>query len=177
MAIATPGLTYEDYLCGPEEMRRYDILDGEKVYMPDPTMRHQRINFDLARALSECARRTHRGLVIQAPCDVLIRRRPLRTRQPDVLFISAERLGGRSLDDPSPLEPAPELVVEILSAGDTKSTLSGKLADYRNVGVLECWLVSPHDQTVEVLRFSGDEFVRGVFSGWERRFNGLSSQI
>ncbi len=91
--------------------------------------------------------------MILAACDVLIHKTPLRTRQPDVLFMSNERLAQNPPNtNPSPLDPAPELVVEILSPSDTRVVLKEKLADYRSVEVLECWVVSPGARTVEVLR-------------------------
>ena len=61
--------------------------------------------------------------MVVAACDVLIAYEPLKTCQPDVLFISYERFGDRDPLDPSALNPAPELVVEILSPSDTKSVL------------------------------------------------------
>ena len=46
----TRPMTYEEYISSPEEMARYDILIGWKVYrlygdnlVPSPTRRHQRI--------------------------------------------------------------------------------------------------------------------------------------
>lgn len=156
MAVASPLLTYEDYVCGPEEMRRYDILDGVKVYMSNPTINHQRTLRRIARVLEDYEETARRGIALVAPCDVLIRRKPLRVRQPDALFISTQRLGNRSLDDPAPLSPAPELVVEILSPSDTIRVLDGKLADYHSVGVTECWVVRSGDRTVEVLRLMDD---------------------
>ena len=165
MGIATHRLTYDDYMCGLEEMRRYDILDGEKIYMPNPTIRHQDVQWNLCTLLRAWQRGGRPGKIVIAPCDVLIRRNPLRTRQPDILFISAHRFGDRSLDSPAPLEPAPELVVEILSPSDTRRVLSGKLDDYRSVGVQECWVISPGEQTVEVLRLTPDGVEsEGVFS-------------
>jgi Uma2 family endonuclease len=154
MAVASPLLTYEDYMCGREEMRRYDILDGVKVYMPNPTINHQRTLRRVASVLERYEETSRRGVAIVAPCDVLMRRNPLRIRQPDVLFISSERLGNRSLDDPAPLSPAPELVVEILSPSDTIRVLEGKLADYVIVDVKECWVVRRGERTVEVLRLA-----------------------
>lgn len=165
MVAATRMLTYEDYICSPEEMRRYDILDGEKLYMTNPTMQHQNILFNIADIFKQFQRRHKDGRMFIAPCDVLISRRPLRTRQPDVLFVSNERFGSRSIDDPAPLTPAPELVVEILSPSDTGGALAGKLSDYQSVNVLECWVVSPRERTVEILKLtdSGFETV-GIFS-------------
>src|SRR5260370_22361573 len=107
MAVATDRLTYEQYMAEPEIRRRYDILDGVRIFMTNPTIRHQKIQANVHRGFYAWQQVSRAGEVVQAPCDVLIRRNPLRTRQPDVLFISQERLGNRDLDDPSPLDPAP----------------------------------------------------------------------
>jgi Uma2 family endonuclease len=132
-------------------MRRYDILDGEKVYMTNPNVEHQDIQGNVYAHFRALQRGGYPCRAIQAPCDVLIRRRPLRTRQPDVLFISLERFGNRSRKDPPPFEPAPELVVEVLSPSETKTKLSSKLKDYSRVGVLECWVINPTLESVEIL--------------------------
>jgi len=154
MAIATDRLTYEQYMAEPEIRRRYDILDGVRVFMTNPTIQHQIILGNLYVGFRAWRQAGGTGRELQAPCDVLIRRSPLRTRQPDVLVISDERLGNRSLTDPAPLDPAPEVVVEILSPSDTRSVLNEKLADYARVDVKECWVVYPVSQTVEVLLFT-----------------------
>jgi len=70
-------------------------------------------------------------------------------------------------DDPAPLNPPPELVVEVRSPSDTVKVLMDKIADYCKVNVLECWIVSLETQTVEVLRLttegaqSGTTYVLG----------------
>jgi len=179
MGIATRELTYEDYMCSPEEMRRYEILDGEKTYMTNPTIRHQRLQKILCRLLDSWQIRSgNQGELLMAPVDVLIRRNPLRTRQPDLLYISQPRLQDRADDDPSPLEPSPELVIEILSPSDTVRVLAGKLADYRSVGVKECWVVNTRSQTLEVLRLTqdGDESV-GVFSVGQTAQSGIFQDL
>jgi len=50
-----------------------------------------------------------------------------------------------------PFNAAPELVVEIISDSETQRILGAKIADYVEVGVNECWVVRPDDETVEVL--------------------------
>jgi Uma2 family endonuclease len=45
-------------------------------------------------------------------------------------------------------------VVEVLSPSNARREMESKLEDYRGIGVLECWLVSPEAETVEVLSFS-----------------------
>jgi Uma2 family endonuclease len=64
------------------------------------------------------------GLTFLAPLDVVIRRDPLRTRQPDLMFISNARryIIGRQV-----IEGGPDLVVEILSPSNTRRELQEKL--------------------------------------------------
>lgn len=161
----TRPMTYEEYLSGPEEMARYDIIDGWKVYrlygvkqLPNPTREHQDIQGNLYVAFRAFAHSSQQGKAIQAPCDVRITQRPWRSRQPDVLFISNERLARNPpSNNPTPLSPAPELVVEVISPSDKPSVLAAKIADYRAVDVREVWVVRAEEQTVQVLRLSVDE--------------------
>ena len=96
-------------------------------------------------------------MLLTAPCDVVIRRAPLRTRQPDVLFISNERLSEAGGEDyEGPLEVGPELIVEVISPSGTRRTILKKLSDYQSVGVKEAWLISRNSETVEVLQLSED---------------------
>ena len=151
---AVQPLTYEQYLAEGEIVRRYDIINGVRCWMPNPTVRHQDVLFNIAAAFKAFGRATNAGRMVVAACDVLIDYSPLKTRQPDVLFISHERFGSRDPLDPGALDPAPELVVEVLSPSDTKAVLGGKLRDFRRVDVRECWIVSLESQMVEVLRLS-----------------------
>ncbi len=162
MAIAleqTQYLTYEEYLAEGEVMKRYDILDGVRHFMTNPTGLHQKTLGNIYILLIRYQRESGAGEALIAPCDVLIRRTPLRTRQPDVLFISNERLAEcKEETDPAPLLAAPELVVEILSTSENKRRVGEKLADYRLVGVQECWLVRTEEKSVEVLRLTKEGF-------------------
>lgn len=147
----TQYLTFEDYMSEGEVNLRYDIIDGVREVMTNPSTLHQHITGNIYILLRTYQRRYRTGRTIIAPADVLISTDPLRTRQPDVLFISLERFGIRHVSDPSPLSPAPELVVEVLSPNETRSSRMSKIADYAAVDVRECWLVSPEAETVELL--------------------------
>jgi Uma2 family endonuclease len=155
--VAPQVLTWEEYLAEEAINQRYDILDGVRVIMGSPELDHQEITLNIAELLRAYQRRTRRGRTVVAPYDVLISRRPLRTRQPDVLFISHAQLvpvGGARAK--APLEVAAELVVEVLSPSETLRAREEKIEDYRRIGVRECWVVSLAAQTVEVLRLSAD---------------------
>lgn len=162
MAVApkqTQYLTYEEYLAEPEIRQRYDILDGVRHFMTNPTRLHQGILLNIGEILRRYQRRTRTGKTFIAPCDVLIRESPLRTRQPDVLFISNERLAEcKEETDPTPLLAAPELVVEILSPSENRRSVGEKLIDYCAIGVQECWLVRTEPQSIEMLRLTKEGF-------------------
>lgn len=150
-------ITYQEYLALPETNQPCEVIDGVLIMSPAPTSDHQWISDNILEALRPFVRKRKLGVVVSAPIDVIIRRAPLRTRQPDILYLSAERSGikGRAELREMPLiEIAPDLVIEVLSSSDTRRALAGKLRDYQTIGVREGWLVSPEAETVEVLRLS-----------------------
>jgi Uma2 family endonuclease len=150
-------LTYEAYLAMPEMKQRYEILDGELIMSPNPLPIHQWIAANLFRMLDACVRARHLGVLLFAPLDVVIQQSPLRTRQPDLLFLSAERsgiIGVEQLQGLQLLAHVPDLVIDILSPANTRRELEEKLQNYQSIGVRECWIVSPEAHTVEVVRLS-----------------------
>src|SRR5579862_9767523 len=87
-------LTFAEYLLTPETRQRYDIVDGKVIMAPAPTSEHQWLAFQLAKPLDAFVRQNRLGVVLMAPLDVVIRSEPkLKTRQPDVTFLSRERTG------------------------------------------------------------------------------------
>ncbi len=156
--VFTGTLTYEQYMAEEEVNCRYDILDGLRVLMSNPTRRHQTVAGNIYDNFRDYQVTSRRAKAFFAPCDVLITRVPLRTRQPDVLFISNAQLARCGVDtDPTAMEAAPELVVEILSPSEKPGVRRSKIGDYCSIGVKECWIVSLDAGTVEVLRLTPDD--------------------
>ena len=167
----TYELTYDAYMAEPQVEGRYDIVNGVRIFMPGAGRRHQRIADSIARLLWAFEHRTGLGISVSAPYDVLIRRSPrMQTRQPDVLFVSHARLTQSGSDsEEGPLEVAPELVVEVISSSETQRILSDKISDYISIGVNECWVVRPDDETVEVLTLASSGANRAaIYSQGER---------
>lgn len=93
---------------------------------------------------------TERNLGIVTGPDGILRLMPGLIRGPDVAFIHWERLpGGRLPTTPIP-QVAPDLVVEILSAGNTKREMQRKLGEYFAAGVRLAWYIDPDPRTVAV---------------------------
>ena len=156
----TTRLTYEEYLETPETMIRCEVVDGE-VIMAGPSLFHQTILGNINDPVRSFVRLNGLGRVVFAPVDVIVRREPLRVRQPDLLFVSNERAG--ILGDR--IEGGPDLVVEIISPSNTRAEIESKMADYASLNVRECWLVYPQMHAVEVLRLEGGEWQRAYIRG------------
>lgn len=74
-----------------------------------------------------------------------------RVRKPDVSFVRTGRLPG---DQPSKGfdRVAPDLVVEVISPGDTAEEVEDKVDDYVSAGVPLIWVVYPNTRTVRIHR-------------------------
>ena len=162
-ATQTQLLTYEEYLDTPEIEGRFDIVDGEMIMAPSPIPEHQITFRQFFRILDRFVVERNLGELLSAPLDVVIRRNPLRTRQPDLLLLSNESYARIYLD--RPIEEAPELAIEILSPSNTRRRVQDALADYAVIGVRECWLVSLDARTIEVLMLVNGEWRRLALLG------------
>jgi Uma2 family endonuclease len=150
-ALQQPCLTYDEYLREGEITYRYDIVDGVRIVPPAPVTLHQVIQESLSYLFGTYRREGGSARPLNAPVDVLIRKAPLRVRQPDVVVVSLATYKLHNLrTNKGPFKFAPELVVEIVSDSDRKRVLSGKMADYGAIGVQECWVVRPIGETLEL---------------------------
>ena len=83
------------------------------------------------------------------------------TRGPDVAFISRNRLpGGVFPTQPYP-ELAPNLVVEVLSPGNTRSEMARKRLEYFHNGIQLVWIVDCVHRTVAVYTSLSDVSILG----------------
>ena len=158
----TTRLTYEEYLKEPVTMSRYDIVDGEMIMSAAPNPYHQRTIRSTFRPLDRFVIERELGEILFAPLDVIIQRNPLRTRQPDLLFISNERA---NIIQEDRIHGGPDLVVEILSPSNSRADIEAKLADYARIEVRECWLAAPYGCTVETLLLEDGEWRRLAIRG------------
>ena len=107
---------YADYKSVPESMdKRYELLDGDLVLVPTPTIRHQRVSKKLGFILITFFEHNNLGEVLGAPLDVVFGKGDEReVVQPDIIFISNER---KDIATEQEIQGAPDLVVESLSPG------------------------------------------------------------
>lgn len=162
MTLQTARLTYDQYIAGLEIKARYDILDGEMVMAPAPTFKHRIVLQRIFLPVYSFVTQQRLGVVVFAPLDVIIQTEPLRTRQPDLLYVSNENR--HIIGDM--VHGGPDLVIEILPPGNSRKEIESKLADYASVDVKECWLASPEAGTIEVLTLDYGEWKRVALYGF-----------
>jgi Uma2 family endonuclease len=174
MAITTAQPTterlivdWEGYLSLPDDLTHYEIIDGEVIPLASPTLKHQMVSRELFKRLDALTTARKLGQILYAPFDFVVRRAPVRTRQPDLFFLSRDRLHDwAQLQEQPRLEFAPDLVIEILSPSETYTYWSEKLQDYYALGVPEVWLVDIDKRAIEVqVREAGGYRSLGWFAG------------
>ena len=153
-------LTYADYAKTPEG-ERWELIDGELIMPPSPKETHQSVQGNLGTLMFTFARGNSLGRVYFAPFDVVLSETD--TVQPDLLFISTERLHLITEDN---IQGAPDLVVEIRSPCTARQDWTVKRELYAKHGVKEYWLVDPEAATIAVLLLADGELqVASMFGG------------
>ncbi|MCL6557723.1 MAG: Uma2 family endonuclease [Firmicutes bacterium] len=157
-APAKDYYTYDDYLA-LDDGNRYEIIEGELVLTPSPSIIHQYIAAKIETAIRNFVEQGNLGMVVGAPFDVVLDKDVVL--QPDVLFVSRERYRIITADC---LKGEPDLVVEVISPSSGVRDRIKKSRIYRRYGVKEYWLVDPGARTVEVLA-EGDRgwFLAGAY--------------
>ena len=157
-------MTTNEYLYDTKETNRRRLLSwGILREAPAPFFSHQSLVLRVARLLGDHVDPRQLGRVAIAPVDVILDRDRALVVQPDVLFVSTERLS--IIRDQ--VWGAPDLVAEILSPGTEKHDRGEKLGWYRQYGVRECWLVDLYREQVTLVDFTGSLPVERIARGVE----------
>ncbi len=140
--------SYADYLRW-QFKERVELFKGKVLQMsPAPSRSHQKVSFNLSLALGN-GLKNKPCEVYHAPFDVRLARKSHKDEeiftvvQPDLCVVC----------DPNKLDErgclgAPDLVVEILSPGNSKKEMSNKYDLYEEASVKEYWIVHPLDEMV-----------------------------
>lgn len=155
-------MTTDEYLYDTEETNRIrELAMGVVREPPAPFFSHQSLVLKVARLLGDHVEPRKLGRVAVAPVDVILDRDRALIVQPDVLFVSTERLS--IIHDQ--VWGVPDLIAEVLSHSTENRDRGEKLGWYRQYGVRECWLVDLHGERVTIVDFTGASPVQRVAKG------------
>lgn len=146
MAVQSRTLTYDDLLRSRETRdERLELVDGELVVTPSPSLMHQLVVHRLAVVFDRLIVEPGLGLVLEAPFDAFLDVHT--TLQPDVMVVLRDR---KEIVDSTRLMAAPNLVVEVISPSNAKRDRGDKRDLYAAHGTPEHWLVDADYRQVAV---------------------------
>lgn len=153
--------SYADYLTWKFQ-ERFEILKGKIFSMsPAPSRMHQVVARKLFRKFDRFFELKPCGLYF-APFDVRLINHKKSTPnneiftvvQPDICVICDES----KLDDKGCIG-SPDLIIEILSPGNSKKEMNLKFDLYEENGVREYWIVEPFQKSVLIYVLQNDKYV------------------
>jgi Uma2 family endonuclease len=115
---------------------------------------HGEIENAIGAELRSFVRARKLGKVLVGEVGIFTRRNPDYVRGADAIYISNERYAQKQ--SKSYLDVAPELIVEIMSPGDTWSEVTQKLREYFAIGVQLVWVADPAAKIVYAYRSMTD---------------------
>ncbi|MDG6262596.1 Uma2 family endonuclease [Glaesserella parasuis] len=148
--------SYGDYLKWKFQ-ERVEIIKGKIMAMsPVPNRLHQRISMKLTKAFLDVFV-NHQCELYVAPFDVRFPDSNGKIKtvvQPDLCVIC----------DPNKLDEkgcigAPDLIVEILSPGNSKREMKDKYELYQEQGVSEYWIVRPEEQHIQIYVLENGRYI------------------
>ena len=128
---------------------------------PAPSARNRRLSMEMAGILYNFFKLNSCNL-FAAPFDVRLLDKKKSTLdqeiytviQPDLCIICDDA----KIDERGAIG-APDLVIEILSPGNSNNEMKYKFDLYEEAGVLEYWIVNPADKTVFIYVLKENEFI------------------
>ncbi len=158
-------LSLQEFLDSPESRDRYEFVDGEIVPKVSPNYKHSFLQLRLLLALNQWCESLRCGRVLPEWAVVLQRRGQDWVPVPDLTYVSYERLPLEWEED-APCPVIPELVVEIISPGQSFGEaeslgegdrspklfkkMTQKATDYLLAGVSRVWIVDNQAQSITV---------------------------
>ena len=147
-------LTAEDLLRLDSKGVKGELIRGALSETVSAGGEHGEVAFNFIGELWNFVKPRRLGRILGTNVGVLLERDPDTVREPDVMFVSAERL---PLDvRPSGYcEVIPDIAVEIRSHNDSLAQVHDKAHMWHSCGVPLVWAAYPETRTIDVRRADG----------------------
>lgn len=150
----------------------YELVDGQAVPKMSPKFFHAKLTRVLLNLIEQSCE--GKGEVCPEWAVALTRRGRDWMPIPDILYISYERLPA-NWDENEACPVPPDLVIEIISPGQTFGQMAAKAKDYLDAKVLRVWVVDSKARSITVFypdaapqTYMGEELLKdSLFEGLE----------
>jgi Uma2 family endonuclease len=138
----------------PKDSLRRELVRGELRVMSPAGFRHGRRAARIGRLLDVHVSQTDCGVVAGAETGFVLFRDPDTVRAPDAAFVSKDRF--EAVGDTEKFWPgAPDLVVEVVSPGDTFHEVQEKALEWVAAGCIAVPVLDADERTATVYRAGG----------------------
>jgi Uma2 family endonuclease len=152
-------VTFEEFLAWCDEDTWAEWVDGEVVVLTPAARKHQRIYKFLLFLLEVYVSKHSLGEVLSAPFLVRLPEMLRRGREPDILYVSNEKL---PFLKETYMDGPPDLIVEITSPESLARDRGEKYVEYEAAGVKEYWLIDPDRRQAEFYRLAEEGHYRTI---------------
>ena len=145
---STATFTLDDFEQLPDhDGQRHEVMSGEHLVTPSPTLSHQRLVRRLFVALCLWLDEHPVGEAFSAPIDVVLSNTDIVV--PDIAYVSSAR---NAIQHERHIRGAPDLLVEVLSPATRRRDEGAKLTLYSQAGAAEYWTVDAPSRRVRIYR-------------------------
>jgi len=127
-----------------------ELVRGRLVVREPPGTRHGYVSANALYLLAQYVKPRGLGLLFSQDTGFKVGSNPDTVRAPDVAFVDRDRAW--LVRDRGYSSVVPNLVVEVLSPGDSPLEVRGKVEEWLSVGVELAWVVDPDRKEVRVHR-------------------------
>jgi Uma2 family endonuclease len=133
----------------------YELVDGQLVER-NVSLLSSLVGARIISMLDSFSRPNDLGWVFAQDCGYqCFPDSPRKVRKPDASFIRRDRLPLDQLEDEGYSTMPPDLVAEVVSAGDSAYDVEARVEEYLSAGVKLVWVVYPPTRTVHIYRLDG----------------------
>ena len=147
----TQLLTADDLLRLYSKGVRGELIRGELCETMPSGGKHGEVVVNMVIPMGSHIKSRRLGRLAASDSGVLLERDPDTVREPDIAYISAERLP-LDVEVTGYYEVVPDLVVEVVSPGDSAREVMDKALMWLSYGTRLVWAVNPGSRTVDVYR-------------------------
>jgi len=161
-SIKTPPRTIMEVFQMLPEGTLAELINGSIYMSPAPSTEHQRIIRELAFILSSFVKQKKIGEIFFAPYDIYLDEHS-NAVQPDIIFIGTRN---KDIIKKQNVQGVPDMLIEILSLGNSNHDLILKKELYQKFGVQEYWIINPETRETSGFTLKDGKYISiGQFSG------------
>lgn len=132
-----------------------EVIDNQLYMSPSPIGKHQRILRNLFRSLDKFVMGNQLGEVFFSPYHVFLDE-DVNAVRPDLIFVSEANIS--IVHDDGAIHGVPDMLIEVLSHGNSDHDTIIKKNLYERFGVKEYWIVDPATKSTWGYKLTGSTY-------------------